>query len=308
MSVWGWMLQRKSRRQTAALAARVEAEAALERRNAQIEQRRSRVLEDINGSKPLADVLEEITELVSFILNGAPCWCEGTEDAPLGKYQDSGAGCRISREEIPSRSGPSRGFLCVALVPDTIPPAEEKQALFMGTRLATLAIETHKAYLDLVHRSEFDLLTDIPNRFSLERQLEALIARTRNAGGIFGLVYVDLDDFKQVNDLYGHHVGDLFLQEVALRMKRQLRAGDLLARLGGDEFATLVPEVHSRADVQEVAARLEHCFDEPFRIGGHVLTGSASVGTALYPEDGTTKDSLLSTADAAMYVNKHTRR
>lgn len=308
MSAWGWMMQRKARQQTAALASRIEAEAATERRNAQVEQRRSRILEDINGTRPLAHVLEEITELVSFTLNGAPCWCEVTDGARLGNYQPETIGRRIAREEIPARSGPPLGQLCAALQPDSVAAEDEKLALFLGTRLATLAIETRKAYTDLVHRSEFDLLTDIHNRFSLDKQLESAIAQARDTAGIFGMIYLDLDEFKQVNDVYGHHVGDLYLQEVAARMKRQLRAGDLLARLGGDEFAVLVPVARSRAHVQEIAQRLEHCFQGSFRIGGHVLSGSGSVGVAMYPEDGTTKDSLLSAADAAMYVAKNTRR
>jgi diguanylate cyclase (GGDEF)-like protein len=215
---------------------------------------------------------------------------------------------RVVREEIPARSGPPLGYLCAGISGEMECTAEEEQALFQGTRLATLAIETRKLYSDLVHRSEFDLLTDVHNRFSLDRQLDTLIARAREQAGIFGLIYVDLNEFKQVNDLYGHHVGDLYLQEVTARMKGQLRAGDLLARLGGDEFAILVPNARNRADVDEIASRLERSFDEPFRVEGYVLQGSASVGVALYPEDGSTRDSLLTAADAAMYVNKHTGR
>jgi diguanylate cyclase (GGDEF)-like protein len=308
ISAWGWMMQRQARRQTAALARRIEVEAALERRSAQIEQRRSRILEAINSSRPLAHVLEEITDLVSFTLRGAPCWCEVVDGARLGDYVAAGLERRIAREEIPARTGPPLGVLCAAMEPGSTPAEEEKQALFLGTRLATLAIETHKAYADLVRRSEFDLLTDVHNRFSLDKQLHALIERAREMAGVFGLIYVDLDDFKQVNDVYGHQVGDLYLQDATARMKRQLRAGDLLARLGGDEFAVVIPAARGRADVEEVAHRLENCFHEPFNIGGHVLSGTASVGVAMYPDDGTTKDSLLSAADAAMYVSKHTRQ
>ncbi len=90
-------------------------------------------------------------------------------------------------------------------------------------------------------------------------------------------------------------------------MKRQLRSHDMLARLGGDEFAALVPVVRSRGDAEEIALRLERCFDEPFAVEGYVLHGSASVGLAIYPEDGATRDSLLSASDAAMYVAKHTK-
>jgi len=199
------------------------------------------------------------------------------------------------------------GVLYAALDSCAEQHGEVNQALFMGARLSTLAIETRRLYTDLVHRSEFDLLTDIHNRFSLDKELDHRIAIARENAGIFGLIYVDLDEFKQVNDVYGHHVGDLYLQEVSIRMKRQLRSGDLLARLGGDEFAALVPMARTRADVQEIALRLEHCFGTPFHVEGYVLSGSASVGIALYPEDGSTKDSLLSAADAAMYVTKHTR-
>ena len=122
------------------------------------------------------------------------------------------------------------------------------------------------------------------------------------------MIYIDLDEFKQVNDIYGHQVGDLYLQEVALRMKRQLRAVDMLARLGGDEFAALVPLVRNRAEVEEIALRLERCFEEPFFVEGQELHGSASIGIALYPADGATKDDLLSAADAAMYLEKNMKR
>jgi diguanylate cyclase (GGDEF)-like protein len=91
-------------------------------------------------------------------------------------------------------------------------------------------------------------------------------------------------------------------------MMRQLRPVDVLARLGGDEFAVLIPAVRGRADVKDVATRLERCFDEAFAVEGYVLQGSASVGIAVYPEDGSTKDSMLTAADAAMYVGKQTGR
>jgi diguanylate cyclase (GGDEF)-like protein len=186
--------------------------------------------------------------------------------------------------------------------------ADESAPLSMAVGLATLAIETRRLYSDLVHRSEFDLLTDIHNRFSLENNLDLQIAQARQSAGVFGLIYIDLNDFKQVNDVYGHQVGDMFLQEVAIRMKRQLRAIDMLARLGGDEFAVVLPMIHSRREVEEIAQRLESSFDDPYPLDGYVLRGSASVGIALYPEDGTTRDSLLSAADAAMYVAKQTKR
>jgi diguanylate cyclase (GGDEF)-like protein len=178
----------------------------------------------------------------------------------------------------------------------------------MVSGLAELGIETRRLYSDLLHRSEFDLLTDIHNRFSLDKHLDTLIDEARRKASIFGLIYIDLDEFKQVNDTYGHQAGDLYLQEVAERMKQQLRGNDTLARLGGDEFAALITTVRNRAGAEEIAQRLERSFDEPFTVEGCVLHGSASFGIALYPEDGATKDSLLNAADAAMYTAKNAKR
>ena len=308
VTAWGWILKSKVRSQALVLAARAEAEAAGERRNARLQHQRCRILEDINGPLPLVDVLEEITELVSFQLHGAPCWCEIADGARLGRYAADARAMRVVQEPIAARSGPPLGTISAAIDPLAPPAVNEKEAFFVGSQLAALAIENRRLFSDLVHRSEFDQLTDVHNRFSLERRLDAAMARTRENAGVFGLVYVDLDEFKQVNDLYGHHVGDLYLLEVSARMKRQLRSADLLARVGGDEFAVLVPMVRNREDVMEIASRLEHCFAAPVNIDGYVLHGTASLGVALYPEDGSTRDTLMSAADAAMYAAKNMRR
>jgi diguanylate cyclase (GGDEF)-like protein len=304
----GWSLEHKVRRQASAMAARIEAEAVQDRRLAQLEQRRSKILEDVNSSRPLAEIVEQITELVSFRLNGAPCWCELANGTLLGQRPEKTEDLHIIQREIPAYSGAALGTVLAGLVAPAAKGPEEYQAIESGAQLAALAIETRRLYTDLVYRSEFDPLTDIHNRFSLDRYMEELIGKARDKNAIFGLIYVDLDEFKQVNDLYGHHVGDLYLQEVSLRMKRQLRTGDMLARLGGDEFAVLVPVVRSRMDVKEIALRLEHCFDAPFTVDDYTLFGSASVGLALYPEDGATSDKLLSAADDSMYVAKNNRR
>ena len=289
-----WSIERRVRRQTAALAA--------------LEHQRSQILEDINGSRPLAEIIEQIAAMVSLKLRGAPCWCQISEGARLGSCPPEGAALRLIQEEIPARSGPALGTIHAGLDPLTKPSPDEAGALSMGAELATLAIETRRLFSDLLHRSEFDLLTDIHNRFFMDQYLEIQIEEARRRANIFGLIYIDLDRFKQINDLHGHQAGDLYLQEAAERMKQQLRPHDLLARVGGDEFAVLVPVVRNRAEVEEIAHRLEHCFDRPFAIEGIVLHGATSVGVAMYPEDGTTKDSLLSSADAAMYVEKNAKR
>ena len=292
--VRSWLTERKVRIQNA--------------RSAYLEGRRSRILEDINGTRPLAEIIEQITELVSFKLRGAPCWCKITDGAQLGNTPPSLGAFRIVEQPIHSRSGSNLGVIFAAFDPLTKPSQDEPNSLTMAASLVTLAIETRRLYTDLVHRSEFDLLTDIYNRFSLDRYLDQQIAQARETASIFGLVYVDLNDFKQVNDIYGHQIGDKYLQEVASRMQHQLRANDMLARLGGDEFAVLLSKVRNRTEVEEIAARLERTLEEPFEADGYTVESSASIGIALYPEDGETRDSLLSAADAAMYVNKHIRR
>ena len=301
VGLWAAMMKRRVHRQSAALARRIEAEAILERR-------RSHILEDINGRRPLHEILEQIAALVSFHLDGAPCWIQTANNAPIGDCPPNAKALNVLRQEIRSQSGPLHGTLYAALDPQNRPAVNTSDALSMGAWLATLAIETRGLYSDLVHRSEFDLLTDIHNRFSLEKRLDTLLNDTDAGKHTFGLIYIDLDEFKQVNDRFGHRIGDLYLQAVAQRMKHQLRPGDLLARLGGDEFAALALAVRSRQDVAEIAARMERCFDEPFSLDGCTLRGAASVGYAVFPQDGITKDALLSAADAFMYETKHLRR
>jgi diguanylate cyclase (GGDEF)-like protein len=308
VSFLGLILARKVARQRDLMAARIAAEAARERWLAQIEHRRGSILEAINGSEPLARILEEIAEMVTFWLDGAPCWCVIAEGAQLGRRPAPESGLRTVQIEITGRANTALGTVFAALPAQSKPTAAEQDALSMATRLAALAIETRRLYSDLLHRSEFDLLTDTHNRFSLNRALDACILEARHMASIFGLVYIDLDDFKQINDRYGHLVGDLYLQEVSHRLKKLLRSHDMVARLGGDEFALLLPDVHSREDVLEVCHRIEHCFEHPLLIEGLSLDAGASTGIALYPEDGATRDDLLRVADEAMYESKKARR
>jgi diguanylate cyclase (GGDEF)-like protein len=177
-----------------------------------------------------------------------------------------------------------------------------------GAKLAALAIETRRLYQELRRRSEFDQLTEIPNRFAFEKFVDAQIEETCCAGKQLGLIYIDLDEFKPVNDTYGHRVGDAFLQSVARRMSHQLLDSDLLARLGGDEFVAVVSLVNGPQYVTPIVARLERCFAEPFMVEGHRINGGASVGVAVYPEDGTTREELMKTADNSMYTAKKAKR
>ena len=292
----GWYVERRTRRRTSALA--------------HIEQRRGRILENMNNSRPLAEILEQITALISFKLQGLPCWCELADGTMAGNRPEDvlDPAWKVIKLAIPPNTGTPLGNFFVAQVRHTPASIEVESVMASSVGLAALAIETSRLHSDLVHRSEFDQLTEIQNRFSLERDLDELIDLAQRSASMFGLIYIDLDNFKQVNDRYGHLAGDIYLQEAATRMKHQLRPGDTLARLGGDEFAVLVPDVRDRDVVMDVAKRLDGCFRSAFRLGRPLISGTASIGIALYPDDGTTKDELLSAADAAMYTVKKDRR
>ncbi|MFZ1085896.1 MAG: GGDEF domain-containing protein, partial [Terracidiphilus sp.] len=293
---WGWMLRRKVGQQTATLATM-----------AQFEQRRSKILEKINGSDPLGEILSEITSMVSSMLGGVHCRCEIAGESTDSENSMNPDETRLSKVQIAGHGGVVLGSLIVGLDPLASHSAEKLEALTVAARLASLAIETRRLYSDLRRRSEFDLLTEIHNRFSMEKALGAKIEESQASHASFGLIYIDLDKFKPINDTYGHHVGDLYLQEVAARMSKQLLGGDMLARLGGDEFAALVSLHHGRYDLDKIIARLKSCFAEPFILEGHTIQGAASIGFALYPENGANRDELLNAADAAMYHVKKSK-
>jgi diguanylate cyclase (GGDEF)-like protein len=299
---WAVMLQRKVRKQTEQIRLTMESEAARERRIAFLEKERGRVLEAINSMLNLDDVLRMIIHLISTQLEDRSCWCELANGTMLGEPSTPPDFDRVVRRGIYSGAGERLGSLVVSGVEAYQEQAGE--ALEMGASLAALAIDNRRLYETLMHRSQYDQLTNAANRFLLESRLEEALVHARRSQTHFALVYIDLDQFKQVNDFYGHRVGDVYLQQVAERFSEKLRGMDTLARIGGDEFIALIPVVRNRAEVDEITERLRHCFDMPFEIDGYSIRGTASIGVALYPEDGVTKDELKRVADAAMYAHK----
>lgn len=148
-----------------------------------------------------------------------------------------------------------------------------------------------------------DPLTDLPNRRKLWEEAESLLISDRRKRDTPALIYLDLDNFKMVNDTLGHGAGDDLLHQVAGRIKTELRQGDILARLGGDEFAVLLSSA-DRATAQVAARRILSVFNAPFIVGDHSLHVLGSLGVALYPEHGETLDELARAADVAMYQAK----
>jgi diguanylate cyclase (GGDEF)-like protein len=299
--LWAILLQRKVRRQAEQLQATMESKATREREIALVEKERARVLEAINSSQQLNDVLLMILHLIQVRLPDTHCWCElagGTRigDAPISILSDQ------VRRDIFSGTGEPLGALVVS--GSEIHYGDAAAMLEMACRLAALAIDNRRFFETLVHRSQYDQLTNVGNRFLLETRFDEALANARLTRNSCAILYIDLNAFKQVNDLYGHRVGDMYLQQVAQRLSENLRGMDTLARIGGDEFLVVIPAVRNRGEVAEITERLLRSFDTPFHVEGQVLHGDASIGAAVYPDDGATKDELKRVADADMYSHK----
>jgi diguanylate cyclase len=154
------------------------------------------------------------------------------------------------------------------------------------------------------HASQHDALTGLPNRRVFMRRLERALRRARANHGCLAMLVIDLNHFKQVNDTLGHAAGDALLRFVAQRLQQGVRAGDTLARLGGDEFAAILLEVVDRAGAQARADRLAQVFDASTEFQGQRLSIGASIGLALFPDDGEDETRLYAAADRAMYAGK----
>ena len=152
--------------------------------------------------------------------------------------------------------------------------------------------------------AHYDALTDLPNRVLFREQIERELKKAA-AGEQFALLYIDIDEFKGINDSLGHHVGDELLKTVANRIRGCIKQSDLIARLGGDEFAVIQTGVKSVADVAELRRRrIYEAIRQPYQCLGHQLSTDASIGIALAPQDGTELDQLIKNADLAMYAAK----
>ncbi|MRW90710.1 EAL domain-containing protein [Duganella sp. FT80W] len=149
-----------------------------------------------------------------------------------------------------------------------------------------------------------DALTNLFNRRALIQQLEHATATADRSGIGFALLFLDLDKFKQINDHYGHEVGDELLRQMAARLTAAVRVADIVARLGGDEFVVLIEGKSASANAARVGRKIEMACALPFDIGNHRLKSGASIGIALYPQDGASAQALLKNADTAMYHAK----
>jgi diguanylate cyclase (GGDEF)-like protein len=152
----------------------------------------------------------------------------------------------------------------------------------------------------LLYQATYDSLTQLPNRVLFYDRLGQALSLVRRRGRIAGVLFIDLDRFKHVNDTLGHEAGDALLQQVAQRIQARIRLEDTIARLGGDEFAVIVPELSCRQDASRVAQKLIEGLALPFTLDGHEVHVTSSIGIAMFPADSEDADSLVKHADTAM--------
>ncbi|KAB2928787.1 MAG: EAL domain-containing protein [Dechloromonas sp.] len=193
-------------------------------------------------------------------------------------------------------------WLCISVVRNAAGQVENYVANFTDISVSKQAADR------LAQLAYHDALTHLPNRLAFESQLAHALRVCEREGRQLALMLIDLDNFKNINDTLGHHIGDTLLQQVAGRLRESVRASDLVARLGGDEFVVVLPEIDGPLTAARVADKIQQSLSENYRVDEHLLYTTPSIGISLFPGDGTDGGVLLRNADSAMYHAKSVGR
>jgi diguanylate cyclase (GGDEF)-like protein len=278
----------------AARTTELEAERTLERNQ-------HRVLEMIASGSSLELVFEGITALIRSRHGNIEC----SIHQGASPMEQPAPG--FVRRLIHASSSEVLGWLdfnSTASIPEQ---GDLERTLRIAIRLASIAIENASAQQKLSYQANHDSLTGLSNRLRFRVSLQEALADAPNAGGGFALLFIDLDYFKQINDRFGHRIGDLYLKEVANRFRSCVRKVDLLARIGGDEFAIILFGADAAA-AERIVNALHRSLATRMIIEGFEFHPRASIGFSLYPDTAKDAESLLRAADEAMYVAKLARR
>lgn len=334
---WGMGMRRKVVGHEQALRQRSEQEAARLSTMARLEQQRSHILELMNSFQPLPIVISAIQAYADHMWPESIGYCHVLVSRKLvlmtrshlpeqllarldsvDPSHSNEACAEVVRSHAPV--GPSRA--CNAWSRPILSSRGEilgtmtfegrhgrpldlkPEAFEFGCNLAAIAIDNRRLYEDVLHRSEHDQLTGLANRALVDRRLEDALAQAHATKRFAAVLYLDLDDFKSVNDSYTHRVGDAYLVEVAHRFRTCLRDCDTLGRVGGDEFIAVLTDLAKPEIARTVAERLVRIMEEPFHVEGHSIRRAVSVGVACYPSPNSSALNITQMADHAMYAAK----
>jgi diguanylate cyclase (GGDEF)-like protein/PAS domain S-box-containing protein len=189
-----------------------------------------------------------------------------------------------------------------------LPLRHKDGSIYALCGIATDITEQKEIEEHIRHMAQFDTLTNLPNRALFNDRLQQAFTTSKRTHEHFGLLFIDLDKFKPINDTFGHAVGDLLLKEASQRMQSSVRESDTVARVGGDEFVVLLASLKHDHDARDIAEKIRHILNQPFNISGHTLNISSSIGAALYPAHGDSEKELIKHADLAMYYAKENGR
>ncbi len=188
-------------------------------------------------------------------------------------------------------------------------PLLDSEGNVSGAVSAAIDITARKSAEEQIRRmAHFDSLTNLPNRVLLMDRLERAIALSARNQTHTGVLFIDLDYFKNINDTLGHHVGDMLLQQVADRLREYVREVDTVSRLGGDEFVIIVPELRQLEDARQISRKLLQSLSEPYVVSGQKLEVTPSIGVSVFPDHATEPSALIRLADQAMYLAKQEGR
>jgi diguanylate cyclase (GGDEF)-like protein/PAS domain S-box-containing protein len=216
-----------------------------------------------------------------------------------GMRQILGKGHYSSEVRYIRHDGAPVPFLCNGAI------AKHQNGELIGILVACRDISERKTTEErMQHLAHYDLLTGLPNRTLFSDRLQLALATARRDKARMALMFIDLDEFKPINDDLGHDVGDLLLQQVAQRLQECMRESDTAARIGGDEFLVLLPRIEAEQDALVVSEKIRLALYRPFEVGGETLRISSSIGIAIYPEHGSEERVLVKNADMAMYHAK----
>ena len=271
-------------------------------------------------SEPIAQSLADASRARRFPISAHDLISRAWTTQALASMLDVGQDIDFNRREQALESGLHSAFAFPVIVQGEVvcvleflgPHVQEADALIeslagsLGSQLALFWLR-REAEARLTYAATHDALTGLRNRLSFNAELDRAIQRAKRNNWRLGLMFVDLDGFKQVNDRLGHPTGDAVLIEIAKRLKNSLRSSDTLARMGGDEFVVLLEQTGTDGEIAEVAQKLLAAINARIDVLGDATPVSASFGVAIYPVDAADQQGLLAHADSAMYRAKESR-